>query len=129
MKLIKRKEFVALLSAKLDEKEYANKLSKRYTYWDLYWLVKAIYECMTDILKDGNKLYVADCFTLYPKFKKEKVAGNFGRPCISPGHYVPYMLPMKRWKNICRELNFSDVEQAQVKDGRRGNGKHNKKHG
>lgn len=130
MEIIKRKEFVTLLSNKLDEREYASRLSKRYSYWDLYWIIKAIYECMTDILREGNKLYVADCFTLFPKYKKEKIAGNFGKPCVSHAHYVPYMLPMQRWKDICRELDVSGIEQElREKEKRKVNGKNNKKHG
>ena len=38
---------------------------------NVYWTVKAVFECMDDILEEGDELYIREYFTLYPRFKKE----------------------------------------------------------
>lgn len=128
MRKITRKEFVSRLSRKLKQ-EYKGRLSWGYTYWDLYWIIKVIYECMTDVLREGNQLYVADCFTLQPKYKKEKIAENFGHPCVGAAHYVPFMKPLTRWKEICRGLSIEDVEgRSPEKEEGKADGKDNQKY-
>lgn len=124
MKLVTRKEFVSMLNHKLETDEYSNRLSKNYSYWDLYWLIKAIYECMGDVLKDGNKLYVSGCFTLQPRYRKPKRPGNYTETIIS-GRYYPYFKPLKAWKQICLELRKEDVQEETLKRKRK-NGKDSK---
>lgn len=110
MQNITRKKFI--------NKVY-KKLSGRHSYEAVYWIVKAVFECMTDVLEDGDKLFVTNCFTIQPRLKKERIVGNFGDPGIVPAHYVPYFNPMKRWKDICKNLKVAEEEKI---------GKNNKKH-
>lgn len=124
--LIKRKEFVTMLLRKLEDEEYARRLSRRYNFWDLYWIIKAIYECMTDVLRNGDKLFIADCFVLQPKLKPEKYAGNFGHPCIVPEYYIPHFKPFKRWKDICKGLDLEEMKAVQEEGEKRANGKDDK---
>lgn len=104
---------------KLIDKVY-RKLNGQYPYWSVYWIVKAVFECMTDVLEEGDKLFVTNCFTIQPKLKKRKNTGNFGKPCVIPEHYVPYFTPLKHWKEICK--NLKDIEEENINEI-------NKKHG
>lgn len=80
MENITRKKFI--------NKVY-KKLSGRYSYEAVYWIVKAVFEWL----------------------KKERIVSNFGDPGIVPAHYVPYFSSMKRWKDICKNLKVAEEEK------------------
>lgn len=100
---INKNEFIKMVHKKLDGK---------CNYWNTYWVVKTVFECMKDVLKDGQSLYISGYFSLYPKLMNERVTGNFGNPCVIPEHYVPYFKPHKYLKDACIEID-SDKESEE----------------
>lgn len=84
------------------------KLERKYPVRDIYWIVKAVFECVEDIIRDGDKLIIKDLFSLQPKLKNERVTGNFGNKCTIPSRYVPYFKPSKRLRQICKDLKETD---------------------
>lgn len=95
MKRHNKSEFVKMVYEKVKD---------RCIYWDTYWIVKAVFECMADIIENGDSLYINQYFTLYPKLMKDKRTGNFGNPCVIPEHYVPYFKTHKILNEACKDL-------------------------
>ena len=86
---------------------------------NVYWTVKAVFECMDDILEEGDELYIREYFTLYPRFKKEMKTSNFGNPCVSPAHYIPEFKPGSKLKRACEHFTkHEDVEGIEDEDTR-----------
>lgn len=83
---------------------------------DTYWTVKAVFECMADILEEGDSLYIREYFTLYPRLKKGRTVNNFGNPMVSPEHYVPCFKPQKILKDVCKELDVDKMEEESDED-------------
>lgn len=108
MKIYKRKDFIKLVSENL-EREYSQEA--------IYWITKSVYKSMLDIVSNGHKLFVSDCFTLEPKLKAEKRTGNFGSPCVIPAHYEPYFKPLKKMKDLCRKIEVT--EDVKISEGRK----------
>lgn len=93
---------------RIDKHEFTNMVHDKVRGFvsaeDTYWTVRAVFECMADILEEGNSLYIREYFTLYPKLKEERLTGNFGDPCIIPEHYVPCFKPQKILKDVCNSI-------------------------
>lgn len=87
-----------------------------YTTDAVYWIVQTVFECMEEILRDGDKLVIMNSFSLEPKLKKAKPTGNFGNKCIIPARYVPYFKPSKKWKAICKEMDAVTFEKEEEID-------------
>ena len=86
---------------------------------NVYWTVKAVFECMDDILEEGDELYIREYFTLYPRFKKEMKASNFGNPCVIPAHYIPEFKPGSKLKRACEHFTkHEDDEEIEDEDTR-----------
>lgn len=102
MKTYLRKDFIKLVSEKI-EREYPQDA--------IYWVTKAVFACMVDIIRDGDKLHVHDKFDLEPKLKKERRVGGFGKPCVISSHYVPYFKPGRQMKRACAELTNRESEE------------------
>lgn len=85
---------------------------------DVYWTTKAVFECMAEILEDGDELFIKEYFTLYPQLKKERIVSNFGNPCICPEHYVACFKPGKKLKEACTYLKEHEGEEIGDEDTR-----------
>lgn len=92
MRMINKHEFIQMVF---------DKVRGMYTYEAAYWITKAVFESMEEILKDGNKLMIKGYISMYPQFKKERKVSNFGDPCISPEHYVPCIKPGQYLVDAC----------------------------
>lgn len=112
MESITRHKFVKRLYDKLNCKGYSRRLSKRFIYSDSYWVTRAVFECMEDVLKEGNKLFVADCFTLQAKFVAEHMAEHgFEKPeerKVIPAHYIAHFKPLSGWRDIHMETGDTE---------------------
>lgn len=85
MAVVKRPELIKMISEKMD-REYPQK--------EIYFIVQATFRCFEDILRNGDKLVVGDCFTMEPLLKKEREMSNFGKEkIVTPAHYVPHFRP------------------------------------
>lgn len=82
------------------------------------WTVNAVFECMADILENGDSLSIMEYFTLYPQLKKERMASGFGNPCIVPEHYVPCFNPGSKLKKACKHLKDKGDEEIEDEDTR-----------
>ena len=78
----------------------------------VYWTVKAVFECMDDILEEGDELYIREYFTLYPRFKKEMKTSNFGNPCVIPAHYIPEFKPGSKLKRACEHFTKHEDDEG-----------------
>ena len=79
---------------------------------NVYWTVKAVFECMDDILEEGDELYIREYFTLYPRFKKEMKTSNFGNPCVIPAHYIPEFKPGNKLKRACEHFTKHEDDEG-----------------
>lgn len=107
-KRIKKMEFIKMVHDKVRNTETCN-------YWNTYWIVKAVFDCMADILETGDCLYIREYFTLYSKKKKDKRTGNFGNPMIIPEHFETCFKPHKRLKEACKSLeeHVTEIERGE----------------
>lgn len=83
---------------------------------DVYWTTKAVFECMAEILEEGDELFIKEYFTLYPQLKKERTVSNFGDPCVCPEHYVPCFKPGKNLKEACNYFKEHEGEELEDED-------------
>lgn len=95
------------------------KIQRRYSVESVYWITKAVFECMADIVENGDCLYIEEYFSLYPKLKNERRVGNFGNPLIIPKHYVPYFKTHKLLNEVCANLSVA-LRQDLVQNKMRG---------
>lgn len=77
----------------------------------VYWTVKAVFECMEEILKDGNSLFIMEYLTMHPRLKKDRTVGNFGNPCVIPEHYEPCVKFGTKLKKACTYLKEHEYEE------------------
>ena len=105
MRTIKRWEFVKMVSERVHHE---------CPQWVIYYVIKAVFHCMADILKDGNRFVVGETFSLEPKYKEEATYSNFGKePVTIPGHYEPCFKPYHRLKDACAELTKEKMENTE----------------
>lgn len=78
---------------------------------DVYWTTKAVFECMEEILKEGDSLLIMGYFTMYPRLKKERKASNFGNPCTIPEHYEPCFKIGTNLKKACTYLKEHEHDE------------------
>ncbi|MFR7476679.1 HU family DNA-binding protein [Frisingicoccus sp.] len=114
MAVIKRPELIKMISEKMD-REYPQK--------EIYFIVQATFRCFEDILRNGDKLVVGDCFTMEPLLKKEREMSNFGKEkIVTPAHYVPHFRPYKKLKDACNAIPVEDTlshnKEVQYEDNR-----------
>lgn len=103
MKRIKKDEFIKMVHRKVNEE-----MQRKVDYWSVYWTVRAVFECIADILREGNLLYIREYFKIYPKLKNKRKTGNFGKLCVIPEHYIPYFKPCKKLKDVCAKLQENE---------------------
>lgn len=100
---------------RIDKHEFTNmvydKVKGKGSWESTYWTVKAVFECMADVIENGDSLYIREYLTLYPKLKKDRVTGNFGNPCIIPEHYVPCFKSNKILKEACEQLKKNEEQE------------------
>lgn len=91
---------------KFTEKVYkkAKDMNPDVTYENTYWIVKAVFECMADIIENNQSLCIYNYLTLRPKLLKEKRVGNFGNPCVIPEHYVTDIRAHGKLKDACEKI-------------------------
>ena len=96
---IKRREFVDMVYNKIHE-------GRRHVNWeDIYWVNKAVMDCIVDIIENGDTLFVQGSFNIKPKLIKEHTVGNFGKSkVIIPEHYTAVLKPKGRIKEACEKL-------------------------
>lgn len=105
MRTIKRWEFVKMVSERVHHE---------CPQWVIYYVIKAVFHCMEDILKDGNRFVAGETFSLEPKYKEEATYSNFGKePVTIPGHYEPCFKPYHRLKDACAELTKEKMENIE----------------
>lgn len=110
MKTISRWEFIKMVS---------KKVKGEYPQMDIYYIIQATFECLADVLKDGNKFIVGSTFSLEPRYREERKCSNFGKePVVVPGHWEPYFKAYSKLKNACAELDElqRDDESEEAKE-------------
>ena len=101
---ITRPELIKMVSEKIDRK---------YPQEEIYWILKGVFGCFEDILKNGDTLVVWDYFVMEPKLKNEQKYNNFGKGKVTvPPHYEASFRPYKKLRDACLEL---PVEKKQKK--------------
>ena len=85
----------------------------------VYWTVKAVFECMEEILKDGNSLFIMEYFTMHPRLKKDRTVGNFGNPCViggGGGGGVKFGTKLKKACTYLKEHEYEEDEELEDED-------------
>lgn len=101
---ITRPELIKMVSEKIDRK---------YPQEEIYWILKGVFDCFEDILKNGDALIVWNYFVMEPKLKNEQKYNNFGKGKVTvPPHYEASFRPYKKLRDACLEL---PVEKKQKK--------------
>lgn len=101
MAVITRKELIKMTAEKIDRK---------YSQEEIDWIVRGMFQCFRDILKNGDTLKIADVFTMKPILKNERTVGNFGKGEVTiPVHYAPLFKPYKKLRDACLDLPVEDM--------------------
>lgn len=87
------------------------KLGREFPVRTVNPIVDTVFDCMEEILANGDKLHLMNCFSLQPKLRKEKTRMSFKKKCVTPAHYIPYFKPSKRYKDICKEFEVEDADK------------------
>lgn len=107
MAVITRQELVRMVAEKIDRK---------YSQEEIDWIIRGVFQCFGDILKNGDTLKIADVFTMKPILKNERTVENFGKGKITiPAHYAPCFKPYKKLRDVCLDL---PVEEETKDEGK-----------
>lgn len=107
MAKLTRPELIKMVSEKIDG---------RYPREEIYWILKGVFGCFEDILKNGDTLIVGDYFSMEPKLKPEDKYGNFGKGTITvPAHYEPCFRPYKKLRDACLSLPVDEKQKSRKK--------------
>lgn len=105
---ITRPELIKMVSEKIDRK---------YPQEEIYWILKGVFGCLEDILKNGDTLVVWDYFVMEPKLKNEQKYNNFGKGKVTvPPHYEASFRPYKKLRDACLELPMDKKVKTKRKD-------------
>lgn len=107
MAIITRPEFIKMVS---------EKINRRYSQDEIYWIVKGVFLCFEEILRNGDTLKIADCFTMKPVLKSERQFSNFGKGKVTiPEHYIPVFKPYKKLRDACLEITSKEKSEDEEK--------------
>lgn len=96
MAVLKRSDLIKMIS---------KKIYGRYPQEEIYWILKGFAECLEEILKNGDTLKLSDCFTMEPKYRRERKLNNLDNETIVlPAQYQPNFRPYKKLKEACSSL-------------------------
>ena len=73
MAVLKRSDLIKMIS---------KKIYGRYPQEEIYWILKGFAECLEEILKNGDTLKLSDCFTMQPKYRRERKLNNLDNETI-----------------------------------------------
>lgn len=111
MAIVKREDLVKMIS---------EKMYNRYSQDEIYWIIKYFFDCIEDILRNGDTLRLYNTLVVYPVLKRERKCFNFGNgDIIIPAHWEAAIKLMTRYQNACSDLPLPEDDKKKNKKGKK----------